>query len=375
MSLVWFALLLIQSPEIRLVLSEGDPASAVIEVHGVPVDSLTSLAASSMSAELWNALLSVSVADAETNLPPMLGSYAVERAVLRFKPRFALDRGRRYRVVFHPARLPGGGAGALPIEAEVSVPALRREETTIVERIYPSAATLPENLLKLYIHFSAPMRRGDGLPFIRLLDEAGSEVTEAFLPLGGEFWDYRGMRYTVFFDPGRVKQGLQLHEALGRPLRSGRKYTLVVDSAWRDAEGLPLKASFRKDFRVGPADTTPIDVDTWALTAPPAGSRDPLEVRFPEPLDRGLLDRALGVTTEAGRPVVGEVEVRQSETLWAFTPLEAWRPGAYQLVALSLLEDLAGNKIGKPFEVDLFEKVEESEERESHVLPFIVRDR
>jgi hypothetical protein len=375
MSLVWFALLLIQSPEIRLVLSEGDPASAVIEVHGVPADSLTSLAASSMNAELWSALLSVSVADAETNLPPMLGSYTVERAVLRFKPRFALDRGRRYRVVFQPARLPGGDGGALPIEAEVSVPALRREESTIVERIYPSAATLPENLLKLYIHFSAPMRRGDGLPFIRLLDEAGSEVKEAFLPLGGEFWDYRGMRYTVFFDPGRVKQGLQLHEALGRPLRSGGKYTLVVDSAWRDAEGLPLKASFRKDFRVGPADTTPIDVDTWALTAPPAGSRDPLEVRFPEPLDRGLLDRALGVTTEAGRPVVGEVEVRQSETLWAFTPLEAWRPGAYQLVALSLLEDLAGNKIGKPFEVDLFEKVEESEERESHVLPFIVRDR
>ncbi len=35
-----------------------------------------------------------------------------------------------------------------------------------------------------------------------------------------------------------------------------------------------------------------------------------------------------------------------------------WSAGAYKLVALSILEDLAGNQIGKPFEIDVFERAD-----------------
>ena len=42
----------------------------------------------------------------------------------------------------------------------------------------------------------------------------------------------------------------------------------------------------------------------------------------------------------------------------AFTPDNIWRHGRYQIIIQNTLEDLAGNNIGKPFDVDLFEGVE-----------------
>jgi hypothetical protein len=38
-----------------------------------------------------------------------------------------------------------------------------------------------------------------------------------------------------------------------------------------------------------------------------------------------------------------------------FVPGEPWKAGPYHLVVQNTIEDLAGNNIGKPFEVDLFD--------------------
>ena len=37
---------------------------------------------------------------------------------------------------------------------------------------------------------------------------------------------------------------------------------------------------------------------------------------------------------------------------------EPWKQGQHQLVVQTTIEDLAGNNIGKPFDVDLFEGVQ-----------------
>jgi hypothetical protein len=44
--------------------------------------------------------------------------------------------------------------------------------------------------------------------------------------------------------------------------------------------------------------------------------------------------------------------VTDGETRWLFTPRQPWAAGAYRLVTDTRLEDLAGNTIGRPFEVD-----------------------
>jgi hypothetical protein len=97
-----------------------------------------------------------------------------------------------------------------------------------------------------------------------------------------------------------------------------------------------------------------------------------LTVVFPEPMDRALLDSLLDVTDRRGNPVAGAVEVDRDETRWRFTPREPWKPGDYRLVAATILEDLAGNTINKPFEVDVFERVEARVNRETVELPFTV---
>ena len=92
-------------------------------------------------------------------------------------------------------------------------------------------------------------------------------------------------------------------------------------------------------------------------------------MRFPVPLDYGLLQSALRVTTDGGRPLAGAIRVEQGETRWTFTPRAPWRPGEYRLVAAATLEDVAGNRIGRPFEVDAAEG-SGSERLRGAVVPF-----
>ena len=293
--------------------------------------------------------------------PAILGDYRVEGDTLRFRPMFPFDPGREYVV-----RL---DVYSQPIVTTVSLPARDIAPTTVVIEIYPTSETLPENQLKLYIHFSAPMAGGDGLRFVKLLDENGDEVVDPFLPLGNAFWarDYR--RYTVFFDPGRVKRGILPNEQMGRPILDGHGYTLVIDSEWRDAEGVPLAAPYRKEFVTGPPDETPIDPKAWTIHPPWAGTREPLVVDFTEPLDRAVLVRALAL-----EDVDGEVEITHNETRWVFTPALDWIAGSYELIALAVLEDLAGNQIGKPFEVDIFERIDSPDDiAETYRIPIVIR--
>ena len=64
---------------------------------------------------------------------------------------------------------------------------------------------------------------------------------------------------------------------------------------------------------------------------------------------------------------------------WQRTPAQAgvqagaWQAGHYNLVAFAMLEDLAGNRIGRPFEVDQFDRSDHSAEPEKTLIPFSVR--
>jgi hypothetical protein len=304
--------------------------------------------------------------------PAMLGTHAVVDGALRFTPSFPFDAGREYQVRFDGAGLPGWDGGPAPLETTIGLPAVATVPSTVVSQVYPSGDIVPANMLRMYIEFSAPMGRKSGVEYIALLDHEGREIPGAVLPLDYEFWSPDHTRFTVFFDPGRVKKGILPNQQMGRPLESGRTVTLVIDAAWRDAQGLPLKEWHRRQFRVGPADERPLDPATWRVHPPASGGQQPLVVTFPEPLDRGLLMRALGVRAN-GTAVEGNVAVEQHETRWTFTPTDPWRAGAHQLVAQDILEDLAGNQIGRAFEVDNFDTVDKSPNPETVTIPFIIK--
>ena len=360
--------------EIQFDAAGDRPDAATVRVVGIPPDHLR--AARDWTSEQWASALRVTVVSSdaagavEAALPPVIGSYTVERNAVVFKPQFGFDQGRRYRVVFDGTRLSSGGE--VPLTAIVGLPGRELEPTTIVTAVYPSGDVVPENQLRFYLQFSAPMGRKGGIGYVRLLDEAGDEVREPFLPLDADFWNRDRTRFTMFFDPGRQKRGILPNEEMGRSLVDGRSYTLVVSREWLDAQGMPLKEEFRRRFRVGPPDERPLDQHTWRIDAPRAGSRDALAVTFPEPLDHGLLQRALAIADGRGRRIDGEVRIEAHETRWVFTPAAAWRSGDYFLQAMTILEDMAGNRIGRAFEVDEFSRADESSAQETVVVPFRV---
>jgi hypothetical protein len=340
--------------------SRGDPGGAdAIEVVGLSADDLSRLRASALSLEQWQAVLRVTVdgGGAEgIDRPAVLGAYAVVDQALRFTPTFAFDPGRRYRAVFVPSALPGSRAAAAEpwrsgtVETVLQTPAPVLGPTTRVVNVYPTASEIAENQLRLYVQFSAPMGHQGGHEHVRLLDGSGHPVEGAFLPLDVGLWSVDRTRFTLLFDPGRVKRGILPNEELGRSIERGRRYTLVIDREWRDAQGSPLAESFSRSFTVGPPVEAAIDPADWRLRAPAPGTRDPLLVTFPRPLDYALLQRALQVRTEQGDAVDGTVAVEAAETAWSFTPRVPWREGEYYLKALAVLEDPAGNRIGRPFE-------------------------
>lgn len=325
---------------LQVTLSED----ASVEIRGCASELLLALQAAGLTEARWRALVQVYL---EPPLPgpepvPMLGTYRIEEGLIRFSPRFPLLEGQRYGVrCVLGAEVSASASFAIPRRA---APAAR------VTRIYPSGEVLPENILRLYVHFSAPMREGEALRHIRLLDAAGQEVAGAFLDPLEELWDPSGTRLTLLFDPGRVKTGLAAHERMGRALVAGGAYQLVIDRGWRDGAGAPLAAGAEKRFTAGPAALRAPDVGTWQLHVPGAGTGDALAIRVPAPLDQGLLAELLQVRDADGRAVAGEVSVEEGETVWRFVPERPWGEGAYMVQVDARLEDPAGNSLQGLFE-------------------------
>ena len=320
---------------IRFHMSPGDAAFGAVDV--TPYSAAGRVAP--RSPEDWHSVLSVHVGD--TTALAMLGRYAIVGDTLRFTPRYAPSPGTRY-----VAR--SGGATEEWRYERPAGPA-----TTVVSAVYPTTDTVPMNLLKMYVEFSAPMSTGRAWEYIKVYAEPDSLLSEPFFTGGDaiELWDPEKTRLTVLFDPGRIKRDLKPHEQRGLPLREGKRYRLVIDSAWPDAQGLPLVRAHVKRFRVGPQDRTLVNHNDWRVVPPRADTRDSLLVGFPEPLDRALLARMLVVREANGAVVPGDVRIAPGERRWSFTPRGTWGQGRYDLEVDTELEDLAGNNLRRLFDV------------------------
>lgn len=274
------------------------------------------------------------------------------------------------------------GAGTVDTSFVISRPADLEPER--VTGVYPSADTLPQNLLKFYIHFSGTMSRGGVYEHIRIRDEEGEVVPDAFLELPQELWDPETTRLTILFDPGRIKRGLERHNLMGVAFEPGRRYTLVVDRTLRDGNGLPIGRQYRKEFTVSEPDREMPDHEQWRIETPSAGTREELVMYLDEPMDHALLRRLIsvhredgndgsaggagGISAEAGgdpaeavgagedEPIAGSVEIRDGERVWAFRPERPWREGSYRMEIERVIEDLAGNNLNSVFDVELQER-------------------
>jgi len=269
---------------------------------------------------------------------PLLGTTSAEGDVLIFRPRFPFQPGFHYLVRLDPLdrfvafRPPPTEAGAPVPEVAISLP----------------RTGVPANCLRFYLEFDGPMRPLDPYDHLRLLDQSGRVIQDAFVKVHQGLWDAARKRLTVLFHPGRVKRGLHAREALGPILRPGSRYTLVVDGCMKDARGNPMGSDRKFSFEVGPEDRTALDPATWRVHVPPPGNLDPIEIDFGEAVDPAIARRAFELRPGPGfRVQLGEQG--RSVRIIPDSPLTA----ETELWVSTRLEDLAGNRIGRVFDVKL----------------------
>jgi hypothetical protein len=388
-----------------------DPTSGAIEVAGLGARHLAKLRLANLSAADWAELFAIYTAPTSAerkglavrqagilshqqrssdvgqdtslshqefaDVPAMLGTYSVTEAALRFTPRFPLVPGLRYTARFNVARW-RGRVGAPPLtvapllETTLTLTSTTATAITMVTAVYPSANELPANQLKLYLHFSAPMSVGEAFQRVHLFDDSGREVPRAFLQVDQELWDATRQRFTLLFDPGRVKRGLRSNVEDGAPLQPGRRYRLRIDADWRDGTGQPLRTAFEKDFTVTAPDRQSPVYTTWQLKAPAAGTTEPLQVSFDEPLDHALLTEFLAVFDSQGQRLNGTIQIGADEQHWLFTHAQPWRAGRYEVRVNPKLEDRAGNNLQRLFDADVQAQPGQGTKLAEISLPFVI---
>ena len=193
------------------------------------------------------------------------------------------------------------------------------------------------------------MEQGVFLDRITLHRQDESVVQGAFRET--ELWSPVGKRLTLWLHPGRQKTGVNLNTDEGPVLRAGETHTLKIAAYWRSTAGVQMGKETVFTLAAVEADHTCPVPQRWLITAPKAGTRAPLTVAFDEALDPAMLHSALKIQSSA-ETVSGAIQVASEAKSWSFTPAESWKPGPHTLEIEPLLEDLAGNNLQHPFEVD-----------------------
>ncbi len=268
------------------------------------------------------------------------GQYNKEGDYLIFKPYFPFARDMTYMIRTKNETL----------DSTYSYRSFQFEKKNIIEQaevisIYPLADQLPENLLRFYIYFKTPMKKGQGLKYIQLIDEAGNVDRHAFMEFKQELWSADGKRLTVLFDPGRIKRGVSTNLLRGPALLEGKKYELIITGDWEDVYGQSLSINTSKKIQVVGAYDQQIEVNNWRINKPRRNSHDAITLHFDRIIDHALLQSMIKVVNEGAKPIYGHWEIEEEERSIKFIPKTEWEKGNYTIIIDSRLEDIAGNNL------------------------------
>ena len=218
-------------------------------------------------------------------------------------------------------------------------------ERAEVISIYPLANQLPENLLRFYIYFNTPMKKGQALKYIQLRDEEGNIDQHTFMKFKQELWSADGKRLTVLFDPGRIKRGVSTNMLRGPALLEGKKYELIISGDWEDVYEQPLFVNSTKKIEVVSAYYQHIKVKNWRVNKPRKNSYDALSIHFDRIIDHALIQSMIKIVNEKENPINGHWEIIEEERSIIFIPKVKWKKGNYKIIIDSRLEDVAGNNL------------------------------
>jgi hypothetical protein len=280
------------------------------------------------------------------NNKPVLGTYIKAGEGVIFRPLIPFTRGLNYQVFIKGKQ-----------RYSLSIPMADKRDAPTIVAVYPSADTLPENLLKFYIGFSRPMKQGEALRHILLIKNEKDTVRDVFLDLQPELWNNEQTVLTLWLDPGRIKRDLQPNKNFGNPLSGRSPYRLLIQNDWEADNGLKAENSFEKKFHTYTRDSISPDPLAWKLAIPASGSTEPLTIAFNETLDYFLLKKSFRIKKD-NKSIEAAVLIKNKERMLQLVPQQPWTTGKYILEIAPEIEDLAGNNLDHLFDRDLMQQVQ-----------------
>ena len=268
------------------------------------------------------------------------GRHIIEGDYLVFAPYFPFEIGMTYVV----------RTNNMDTDGEYSYQSFEVGKKEVVEKaavvsIFPSANELSENLLRFYLYFNTPMKKGQALKHIKLVDAQGNIDNHAFMEFKQELWSPDGKRLTILFDPGRIKRGVSTNMELGPALLEGSKYQLTISDTWQDVYGQELLVNTTKEFVVTKAYRQSIKVDELEIQIPETDSEEKLSIHFDRIMDHALIQSMIQIKDENEKVIAGYWQTSEDEKMVQFIPENPWQKGTYQIIMDSRLEDVAGNNL------------------------------
>jgi len=342
-------------PEVTLSVHYSEAIEAII-IQGLE-DS---------ESEKSNTIISVYFGEVNFNTQQskVLGTFNRLNKNFVFKSKYGFSNGASYTVFVK-------GNSNVAQRFIIKVPEIKLKPSTYIKNVYPTTSKLPMNQLKFYIEFSAPMRLGNAFEQIHLYKlPEGKLESEAFLVTAEELWNPDRTRVTIFFDPGRIKRGVQPNLQLGLPLVEGNTYKLVIDKGWLDLNDVKLIKGFEKTFDVISVDRQSPNPKNWKIDFPSTKNKSSVKIDFKEAMDFGLLHSAIVIVDETNIYVEGSIRLSENENKWTFTPKKQWLKGSYKIIINAWLEDLSGNNLNRKFDVNLNSENDTPKNIKEVIIPF-----
>ena len=205
---------LVSRPSLMVEAGAGPSVDGGVHVRGLEPGSMVSLGSYIEAGGPLRSILRVTVVGAEAasgdDLPDVSGRYEVKEDEVRFIPLFPFEPGVPYRATFAPRPI---GCRELSDELTLDFLLPREHSASLAEvkRVFPSSDDLPENLLRFYVFFSNPMRRGRVEAEISFLGPDGGPAADVLYRAPVELWDKTMQCLTILLDPGRLKRGLGIY--------------------------------------------------------------------------------------------------------------------------------------------------------------------
>ena len=241
--------------------SHQSPTAVVIVTRAVARATSRALSGRDLSRDAWAAVLRVSVAP-DDGPPPLADGrrvYASATAWSASRRCFRSTPAVRYDVTFDPVgRCQAAASRTCHEDSRVvsrcpapprGAAGHRRRRSIRPDRRAGQPAADVHRVLRADGH------RAPAQDYIAILDAAGQGDRPArccrSTPISGTR-DHT--RFTVLFDPGRVKRGILPNRAMGRPLQPGEHVHARRPARLARRAGRPLASEFRKDLPRRPAD-------------------------------------------------------------------------------------------------------------------------